>query len=326
MNSPLPPRSRAIHESPLLLHPNRNATEYVRVDPERAGWEYLHFAARRLRAGEHWQHNTGEAEMALVILGGLCHLAWETDTARGEWRLIGHRPDVFGGMPYAAYFPRRAAIQLEAQGDDLDIAYGWCASDEDHPPQLIMPEQVTVEIRGGANATRQINGILNPGFDCQRLVVVEVYTPPGNWSSYPPHKHDAHRVSPDGALLEADLEEIYFYKIDRPEGYAIQRVYTKDGRLDETLVARTDDVVLVPEGYHPVVSAHGYTTYYLNFLAGSAQSLANSDDPDHAWIKDTWTWKDPRLPIVSTPQRGPMGGHREAAGRGLTGGCPPGRR
>ncbi len=107
-----------------------------------------------------------------------------------------------------------------------------------------------------------------------------------------------HREDKTGRLLEADLEEIYFYKIDGPHGYALQRVYTDDRKLDEVVLARNDDLVLVPEGYHPVVSAHGYTTYYLNFLAGSAQSLANSDDPDFAWIKDTWVEKDPRLPLV----------------------------
>jgi 5-deoxy-glucuronate isomerase len=128
---------------------------------------------------------------------------------------------------------------------------------------------------------------------------VEVYTPSGNWSSYPPHKHDEHRLDSAGNLLEADLEEVYFYKIDKPEGYALQRVYTGDGRLDELVLVRNNELVLVPEGYHPVVSAHGYTTYYLNFLAGSAQSLANSDDPDYAWIQETWTEKDSRLPLVS---------------------------
>jgi 5-deoxy-glucuronate isomerase len=157
---------------------------------------------------------------------------------------------------------------------------------------------VEIEIRGGGNATRQINSIFPPGFACERLVAVEVYTPGGNWSSYPPHKHDVHRVDATGQMLEADLEEIYFYKIDRPEGFAIQRVYTTDGRLDETIVARNNQVVLVPEGYHPVSAAPGYNTYYLNFLAGSAQSLANSDDPEHAWVKQTWREKDPRLPLV----------------------------
>jgi 5-deoxy-glucuronate isomerase len=279
----------------LLLHPDRSAPEYARVTPERAGWEQLHFAARRLRAGERWEHDTGEAELALVILGGVCSVR----SNRGQWSEVGRRPNVFSGMPYALYLPRRTGFVVEAHTDNFDVAYGWCAADEDHPPALVTPAQVQIEIRGGANATRQINSLLPPGFDCHRLIAVEVYTPSGNWSSYPPHKHDEHRLGPDGALLEADLEEVYFYKIDRPEGYALQRVYTRDGRLDETLIAREDDVVLVPEGYHPVVAAHGYTTYYLNFLAGSAQSLANSDDPDHAWVKGTWTWKDPRLPVVN---------------------------
>lgn len=283
----------------LLIHSDPDAVEYARVSLERAGWELLRFAARRLRAGQRWEHRTDDAELALVILGGVCSVSWKTGAARGEWASIGRRPNVFSGMPYAVYLPRHTHFSLEAHTDDFDVAYSWCATDEDHPPALVTPAQVTIEIRGGANATRQINGIVNPGFDCHRLVAVEVFTPSGNWSSYPPHKHDEHRVAPDGRLLEADLEEIYFYKIDRREGYAIQRVYTKDGRLDETLVARNDDLVLVPEGYHPVVSAHGYTTYYLNFLAGSAQSLANSDDPDYAWIKETWTSKDSRLPLVT---------------------------
>lgn len=130
------------------------------------------------------------------------------------------------------------------------------------------------------------------------MVVVEVYTPGGNWSSYPPHKHDIHRVDETGKVIEADLEEIYFYKLDRPEGYAYQRVYTDDRHIDAVMMAQQHDMVLVPEGYHPVVSAHGYTTYYLNFLAGSAQSLANADDPAYAWVKETWTGIDPRLPIV----------------------------
>jgi len=142
---------------------------------------------------------------------------------------------------------------------------------------------------------------------------VEVYTPAGSWSSYPPHKHDVHRVDSPGRILKADLEETYFYKLERPEGYAIQRVYTTDLRLNEVLVARNNDVVLVPEGYHPVAAAHGYTTYYLNFLAGSAQSLANSDDPEHAWIKDTWKSQDPRVPLVTLAmEQALLGGGRNA--------------
>jgi 5-deoxy-glucuronate isomerase len=202
-------------------------------------------------------------------------------------------------MPYALYLPAGTSFTVNALSSELDIAYGWCRSEGEHPPRLVTPEQVAIEIRGGGNATRQINSLIPPGFDCHRLVAVEVYTPPGSWSSYPPHKHDVHRVDASGRILEADLEEIYFYKTNRPQGYAIQRIYTSDRRLDETVVATNNCAVLVPEGYHPVASAHGYTTYYLNFLAGSAQSLANSDDPDHAWIKESWLTKDPRVPVVT---------------------------
>jgi 5-deoxy-glucuronate isomerase len=141
--------------------------------------------------------------------------------------------------------------------------------------------------------------MIPPGFACERLVVVEVYTPSGNWSSYPPHKHDTRRVDSAGNLLEADLEEIYFYKIDRPEGYAYQRIYTDDRHIDELMLVQNDQLVLSPEGYHPVVAAHGYTAYYLNILAGSDQSLAATDDPAYSWIKDTWKTKDSRLPIVT---------------------------
>ena len=282
-------------DSKLLIRPTASSGEYTTVTPELASWELLHFGARRMSAGQVWEFETDENEYGIVILGGTCSV----ETSRGAWDTIGRRAHVFDGMPYTLYLPRRTEVRIEAIGDGLDLGYGWCETDQDHPVRLISPEEVKVEIRGGGNATRQINDMIPPGFDCHRLVVVEVYTPSGNWSSYPPHKHDVHRVSESGDLIEADLEETYFYKQDRPEGYAIQRVYTGDGALDELVLARSDDVVLVPEGYHPVVSAHGYNTYYLNFLAGSAQSLASFDDPEHAWIKQNWKEKDPRLPMVT---------------------------
>lgn len=280
--------------SPLLRRSTSESGEYLCVTPSDAGWELLHFGARRLGRGETWELDTGDHEYGMVLLGGACSVR----SSKGEWGPIGDRPDVFSGMPYTLYLPRRTRAEWRAQSEAVHLAYGWCPTDQDHPARLIRPEQVTVEIRGGGNATRQINGMIPPGFDCHRLVCVEVYTPSGNWSSYPPHKHDQHTLGEDGRLLEADLEEVYFYQLNRPEGYAIQRVYTRDGSLDETVVARHGDLVLVPQGYHPVVSAHGYHTYYLNFLAGSAQSLANTDDPDYAWVKGTWTEQDPRLPLV----------------------------
>ena len=279
----------------MLVRPRSDVGEYVRVTPQGAGWEHLHFAARRMRAGESWTSDTRDLEFGFVVLGGVCSIR----SSRGKWERIGRRPDVFHGMPYALYLPPLTEFTVTVLTENLDLAYGACKSEGNHPPQLVTPENVAVEIRGGGNATRQINSLFPPSFACHRLVAVEVYTPSGNWSSYPPHKHDVHRVDEAGNLLEADLEETYFYKINRPEGFAIQRVYTSDSRLNETILAHNNDVVLVPEGYHPVTSAHGYTTYYLNFLAGSAQSLANVDDPEHAWIKQTWRDRDPRVPVVT---------------------------
>ena len=288
----------------LLIHGNNGPGEYVHITPERAGWQLLHFAARRMEQGQRWQGSTGETEYALVMLGGVCH----AQTSRGVWERIGRRRDVFDGIAATLYLPRQTDFTISAVSETAHIAYGWCATDEDHPVRLVTPQEVEVEIRGGGNATRQINDLIPPGFDCHRLVVVEVYTPSGNWSSYPPHKHDEHVEDEAGNVLEADLEEIYFYQMDRAEGYAYQRVYTGDGRRDELVCAGHGDAVLVPEGYHPVVSAHGYTTYYLNFLAGSAQSLANSDDPAHAWIKASWREQDPRLPLVTAPPASGMKG------------------
>ena len=248
-----------------------------------------------MKKGERLSLETGENEYAVVLFGGTCTVRHPG----GKWDHVGRRPNVFAGMPYALYFSRRTSFEIVAASDELDLALAWCHTDQDHPARLVTPGEVSVEIRGGGNATRQINSLLPPGFDCHRLVAVEVFTPAGNWSSYPPHKHDVHKTDGHGSVQEADLEEIYFYKIDKPEGFAVQRVYTDDRSLDEVVVARNNDIVLVPEGYHPVAAAHGYNVYYVNFLAGSAQSLATSDDPEHAWIKKTWKEKDPRVPVVS---------------------------
>lgn len=281
--------------SSFLVSPNFDQDEYIQVTPPSAGWEHLSFAARKINRGSKWDFETQANELALVILGGTCQVT----SSCGTWLDIGRRSEVFDGMPYTLFLPAETGFTVEATSETLDLAYGWCAAKETYPARLVKPSEVEIEIRGGGNATRQINKMVPPGFPCSRLVVVEVYTPSGNWSSYPPHKHDEHIVDEHGYLIEADLEEVYFYKIDRPEGFAYQRIYTSDKSIDELIVARDSHLVLSPQGYHPVVAAPGYNCYYLNMLAGSAQSLAATDDPEHAWVKATWTEKDPRLPLVS---------------------------
>jgi 5-deoxy-glucuronate isomerase len=287
-----------LHSRSLLIRPATSEVEtglVTRVTAARAGWHLLNMEVRCLYRGAMWSHQTEDAEAVVVMLGGRCSVT----SSRGDWSRVGRRPDVFSGMPYALYLPRRTRFSVEATSDRVELAYCWVPTDQDHPARLITPADSQIEIRGGNNATRQINSIIPPGFNCHRIVAVEVYTPGGNWSSYPPHKHDVHRQDPEGNLLEADLEEIYYYRIGRPQGYAIQRVYNDDRSLDAIVVAQNNDIVLVPEGYHPVSAPWGYNCYYLNFLAGSAQSLAATDDPDHVWIKQTWTQPDPRLPLVT---------------------------
>lgn len=288
--------------SNLIIHPQSEVRSgpLAEVTPADAGWEFIHFQARRLEAGDTWERQTADHELALVMLGGRVRV----DSDRGSWDEVGERASVFEGPPHALYLPRRTSFTVEAM-TDCEFGVAWVPTDQDRPPQRITPEDVDVEIRGGDNVTRQINDIIPPGFDCHRLVVVEVYTPSGGWSSYPPHKHDVHKTDEDGNVVEADLEEIYYYRIDKPEGFAYQRIYTdpesplhKAGHpIDEVLLARDGDIVLVPEGYHPVVSAPGYTTYYLNVLAGSAQSLANTDDPNHTWVKKQYTTQNSALPL-----------------------------
>lgn len=273
---------------------NGRAGCFAQISAAVAGWEYLNMAARRLDQGHTWAEQTGSFEWVHVILGGKCHIY----TGQGDFHEIGARETVFGGRPFALYLPRHTEFEIEALTDGFEIASCWVPTDEDHPAQLVRPSECAIELRGGDNASRQINSILPPGFGCHRLVCVEVYTPAGNWSSYPPHKHDVHWEDASGRLLEADLEEIYFYKIDKPEGYAYQRVYNDTRTIDALMMPQHHDMVLVPEGYHPVVSPPGYTIYYLNFLAGSAQSLANQDDPAYAWVKHSWGPLDPRLPLI----------------------------
>ncbi len=270
------------------------------ITPKEAGWEYISFQARRLAEGQSWSFATDENELALVNLTG----RYTVRSNRGQWSGMGGRKNVFEGAAHALYLPRRTEFTVTAEVSG-EFAVTWVPTDQDHDPWLIMPEDVAVGVRGGDNVSRQINDLLPSDSPVHRLVLVEVYTPSGNWSSYPPHKHDVHLEDEEGRLIEADLEEVYFYKIDKPEGYAYQRVYTDETcplhkagyPIDALVRAENNCAVLVPEGYHPVVSAPGYTTYYLNVLAGSAQTLANQDDPQYTWVTKTYSHKDDRLPL-----------------------------
>ena len=286
----------------MLIYPSADPHDQdliLTVTPQSAGWDFISFQVRRLSMGNTWSFNSRANELAIIILSG----SISVNSNRGSWEGI-ERENVWTSAATALYLPRTTEFTITAARDS-EFAVTWVPTDEDHEPWLIQSQHVPISIRGGDNASRQINDLLPPGSPVHRLILVEVYTPSGNWSSYPPHKHDVHIEDEGGNLVEADLEEVYFYKIDKAEGYAYQRVYTDENSplqqagypIDVLVKAQNNCAVLIPEGYHPVVSAPGYTTYYLNVLAGSAQSLANQDDPLHSWVKDSYKGVDPRLPL-----------------------------
>lgn len=273
-----------IHSAAL---PPGRAGELVNISRDRAVWQWMSFAAVRLAPGDTWRAGSDSEETAIVLLGGRCRADW------GEGRkLIGQRANVFQGLPYAIYLPAGVQAQIEAE-TECELALCSVPSTAKLSPRLITPDDVAVSLRGGGNASRQIVDLMRPDFPADKLMLVEVYTPGGNWSSFPPHKHDVH--APPG---EVDLDEIYYYRMNRPAAFAHQRLYTKDGNRDMTLTVHDGDVVLVRDGYHPVVAGHGYDIYYLNCLAGSARSLANTEDADHVWARSAWKETDPRLPLV----------------------------
>ena len=290
-----PLASRLLYRSsPLAPHRTGTAVEITRA---RAGWRFVHFAVRQIVPGKAWASDTGREECCLVLLSGHCRVAFD---GRGE--TLGPRRGVFGGYPHAIYFPPRTKFRVEAD-QITELADGRAPSAKKHlVARLIRPEDCGFEIRGGGNATRQIVDIMPPGFLADRLLVCEVYTPAGNWSSYPPHKHDA-----DNPPNEVKLEEIYYYRFEHPDAYGIQRLY--DRRADRALTVRHGDVMLIRSGYHPFVTAYGYNAYYLNVLAGTRRSMAASDDPRYAAFR-SWPAPDARVPIVAPPTQAPPGANR----------------
>jgi len=270
--------------------------EWDRVDPGSASWRYLSFRVERLRDGEEVSRSTGGEEVALVSLGGRCAVV----SGDQRWEL-GRRPSVFDGMPWALYLPRDADYRLLGLGE-VEVAVCGAAADKRLEPRLVTPEEVEIEVRGSGNATRQINHIIKPEFPAHRLLVVEVFTPAGNWSSYPPHKHDEDR--PPGEVV---LEEVYYYRTqsEPPGAFAVQRLYSPQHGTDVTETIRDGDIMLVPHGYHTTCAAHGYDLYYLNGLAGDRRSMSAADDPSLAWIRPAWASlePDPRVPLVTLKGR-----------------------
>ena len=277
--------------SDVLVHshhlPAEQSGELLGLTRQNAGWEWMSFFVRRLLPNEVYRASAEQEEAAFVLLGGTCQADW----GQGP-QLIGKRANVFDGFPYSLYLPAGNSVTFTAKSV-CEIAECRVPSKARLQPKLITPADVTTNLRGGGNVSRQIVDVLTPAFPADKLIVIEVYTPGGNWSSFPPHKHDVHNPP-----TEVDLDEIYYYRMKQPGAFALQHLYSGDNSHGQTVQTHDGDTVLVRSGYHPVVAGPGYDVYYLNFLAGSSRTLAVTEDPQHVWIRSTWNEMDPRLPLV----------------------------
>ncbi len=280
--------------SNILFHSDppdlEKASVLLEMTPQRAGWHLINFRVRALPGKEIWRDSTKDHEVCLVLLRGSCRVR----IAGVEEMRLGPRKSVFDSYPHAAYIPNQRDFEVIAD-DFTELADGRAPSSKNCEPCLIRPEDCGYEIRGGGNATRQIIDILPPEFPADHLLVCEVFTPSGNWSSFPPHKHDV-----DDPPREVDLEEVYYYRFADPDGFGFQRVYSQGDGRDETVRVSDGDLVLIKDGYHPFVTSYGFDAYYLNFLAGERRSMAASDDPKYARFR-TWPPPDPRLPVIPRP-------------------------
>ena len=270
------------------------AGAFAALDAKRAGWDSMNFAAVRLGAGKTFEVAIDAFEYVAVILSGRCNI----HTNRGDFEGVGRRDSVFSGLPYAVYLPPHTEFAIESLSENFEFASCWAPSERESQARLISPGDIEVRLLGGGNCSRQMCRIIGGAFPADRLLVYELYTPGGNWSSYPPHKHDRHTTDERGKVLEAQLNRLSFFKFDRPTGYAYQRVYDRGQGWDALMMARQHDIVLMPQGYYTLVSAPGGAAYTLNFLAGSTRDFAYSDDPDYSWARDVVTGMDPRLPLV----------------------------
>jgi 5-deoxy-glucuronate isomerase len=236
-----------------------------RVTPASAGWSYVGFEVVPLRGAI--ERDTGRDEHCVVVVSGTCRV--------GDWPDLGARPDPWSGMPDAVYLPPDTRYVVEGEGE---VAICSAPAGAGARPRVLRGKDVEPETRGHGAHERTIHPILMADEEADSLLVCEVLTPAGHWSSYPPHKHDRDAL-PDESLLE----ETYYHRISPRHGFAFQRVYTADGSLDESLAVRDGDIVLVPRGYHTVSAPPGYDLYYLNVMAGPARAWAVANDPDHEW-------------------------------------------
>lgn len=261
----------------LLVRPHAPdaAGTVLEVTPQSAGWDHVGFRVVNLAAGQSTGEASGQREFCLVVLTGKADIIIGGQTHRG----LGGRASVFeDAAPAAVYVPAGQGWSVTAEGP-VELAVCSAPGTGAGAPRVIAPEKMSREVRGAGTNTRYVRNILPETEPADSLLVVEVITPGGHWSSYPPHKHDTATAGEETAL-----EETYYHRLSPPQGFAFQRVYTDDRSLDETVCVQDGDVVMVPRGYHPVGAPHGYDLYYLNVMAGPKRQWIFRNDPAHDWI------------------------------------------
>jgi 5-deoxy-glucuronate isomerase len=243
----------------------------VDITPETAGWQYVSFAVYQLTRGQTLGGAADGRETAVVVLAGIGQAELNAQSV-GQ---VGERLSVFENKaPYALYLSEDASYQVECTSDGMEIAVASAPTTHQHlPARVIRPQEVSVELRGEGNTQRRVQHILDVDQEAERLIVVEVITPAGNWSTFPPHKHDT-----ENPPHEAYLEETYYHHVQPADGFAFQRVYTYEG-FDEAVAVQDGDLVLVPKGYHVVSAAPGCDLYYLNIMAGPHRVWNYQVDP-----------------------------------------------
>ena len=282
-------------------------TDAVALTAEDAGWTYCGLTVLSLDPGGQRVVHTGDTEMIVLPLGG----SLDVDVERQRIKMHG-RDDVFSAVTDWAYVPTDSEVRLSS-ATGCQLALPSARATKRFEPAYGAAADVPVEVRGAGPSTRQLNNFASPDSfaGADRLMCVEVLTPDGNWSSYPPHKHDG----TEGCTVRN--EEIYYFRVGRTgspgyasDGFAMHRTYTTDGVIDENVVVHDGDVFLIPRGFHgPCIAAPGYPLYYLNILAGPEpeRSMAFCDDPTHQWVRESWRGMpvDPRCPMTSAPPGGP---------------------
>jgi len=271
----------------------------VVITPAGAGWDLCGLRVVRLERDVPRTLRLDGDEAAIVPLTAVDVTA-EVD---GQPFALRGRADVFARVPDYLYVPRDSTLELTSVAGG-EVAIATAPARRRRPATVVRAEDVALEVRGAGRASRQVLNFLTPEVDVpDRLCCCEVLTPTGNWSSYPPHKHDD---ASNG--IEAELEEIYYFRVEGEHGFGAHRTYDLVEGWDVTVTVRTDDVFLVPRGFHgPCMASPDAAMWYLNVLAGPAaeRSMAISDDPAHAWIRGSWTGQatDPRVPMITAEGR-----------------------